>query len=318
MTQSIINVTGQPQANADRALVQTMRPAELTSRFNPGNWLDRREIHTQNFSAVSGSYERSAAITGSWHSSAVHFLDMRLDVRPQASRGCFENGHDEYLPMGEILFVPCGQRYLGNGGTGTQRNLFVFLKAGQHADESEFFAKQITPTVLRDFLDLRNVRIRYLMKQIARELYQPDFASELIQEGMGAILLAELVRQLHHQHDPVEGRGRLSPRAMRLIKERVMDGKGAPSLSELASLCQLSQRHLMRAFREETSQTIGAYIKQVMMDKAAYLLRFTNHHIASIAHDVGFMNAAAFSTAFRRAFGKSPREFREACRARIS
>jgi AraC family transcriptional regulator len=80
----------------------------------------------------------------------------------------------------------------------------------------------------------------------------------------------------------------------------------------LARLCGLSRRQLVRAFRAETGQTIGGYIQASVIARAKRLLQDTNAPVSEIAAEVGFTNPAAFSTAFRRACGSSPRDYRMA------
>lgn len=97
---------------------------------------------------------------------------------------------------------------------------------------------------------------------------------------------------------------------MRLISELVHDSKVMPSLGDLAHACQLSRRHLMRAFRQETGQTVGEFVRYRAIDKAMKLLRDTDQPIATIATEVGFSSPSAFSSAFRRVTGESPRKYR--------
>lgn len=294
----------------NRNSILALPHGELPEIFHPGHWHSRHQTKTRSFAAVSGCYERSSPITGSWLSNTTHYFDLRLAPRSADNRGRFADAFDASVPMGEILFVPAGHRYIGTGGIGKQRNLFVFLNAETLQQDTELLEKLINPGVLRYCMDLRSDAIHSLLKQIARELYQPGFASELMMEGLGTTLLAGLARHLHQRGDQNERRGGLSTRSMHRVNERITQGEIPPSLSELAALCQLSQRHLMRAFREQTGHTIGEFMKQTMIRRAVNLLRNSDRQIASIAGEVGFTNAAAFSTAFRRVTGKTPREFR--------
>lgn len=284
---------------------------ELSRSYQPGEWLDRLSIDTRSFSAVSGCYRREAAVSGVWHHPQLHYFDLRIGRRPPQSLGRFEDAFDSLQPLGDIVFVPAGYRFQGSGSPGKQRNLFVFLAADDSCPDGVRLRELITPASLSECINLRSSRIKHLLKQISRELYQPGFASELMLEGLGTSLLAETLRLFHHKHEQVGRRGGLSPRALRLIQQRIGDGEQPPTLAELAALCRLSRRHLMRAFQEETGQTLGHYVKQQMMEKASRLLRHSDLQISQIAARVGFTSAAAFSTAFRRSTGYPPRQFRE-------
>ncbi|MCK9564252.1 MAG: helix-turn-helix transcriptional regulator, partial [Bacteroidales bacterium] len=217
-------------------------------------------------------------------------------------------------PLGEVIFVPAGHRYAGGGGAGIQRNLFLFLDASQGLDDEGDF-ERLAPIRPHDCMNLRCDRIRFLLTQISRELYEPGFASELMLEGLGTTLLAETLRLLHQKRQRELGRGGLSPTHMRLINELVRDSEVMPSLGDIANTCQLSRRHLMRAFRQETGQTVGEFVQRLAIEKAMTLLRETDQLVAAIAAAAGFASPSAFSTAFRRITGESPREYRARQRA---
>jgi transcriptional regulator GlxA family with amidase domain len=87
-------------------------------------------------------------------------------------------------------------------------------------------------------------------------------------------------------------------------------------IAELAELCGLSRRQFTRAFREETGQTISSYLQNLTLQRAKTLLCETDEPIQVIAAKVGFSCASAFTIAFSRATGSSPRTYRYAMRAR--
>jgi AraC family transcriptional regulator len=72
----------------------------------------------------------------------------------------------------------------------------------------------------------------------------------------------------------------------------------------------MSPRHLIRAFRQQTGQTIGSFVQQITIERARKLLAETDDSIKVVAAKVGFSSAAAFATAFRRSCGVSPLQFR--------
>lgn len=281
----------------------------LSSNFSPGRWLDRRQVSVSSFTAISGSYERQAPISGGFYTNEAHFFDLRLAARTPTAHGRLADYVIEPQPLGELSFVPAGHRYAGGGGAGLQRTLFLFLDARQGLeDEGDF--ERLAPVDPHDCMNLRYDRIRLLLAQISRELYEPGFASELMLEGLGTTLQAETLRLLHQKRQRKLGRGGLSPTHMRLINELVRDSEIMPSLDDIASTCQLSRRHLMRAFRQETGQTVGEFVRCLAIEKAMTLLKDSDQPVATIASIVGFTNPSAFASAFRRISGQSPRQYR--------
>lgn len=83
-------------------------------------------------------------------------------------------------------------------------------------------------------------------------------------------------------------------------------------LSDLARAVGTNTRNLNDAFRKFTGVTALNYLREVRMKEAARLLRETGLDVQTIATDLGYGNAANFSTAFRERFGMSPRQFRNA------
>src|SRR3546814_18606710 len=66
----------------------------------------------------------------------------------------------------------------------------------------------------------------------------------------------ELARYCERIND-VQSGGGLSSWRLRLIDERLHEGRDAPTLTELAELCKLSVRQLTRGFRASRGCSIG-------------------------------------------------------------
>ncbi|HNL40378.1 MAG TPA: helix-turn-helix domain-containing protein, partial [Saprospiraceae bacterium] len=80
---------------------------------------------------------------------------------------------------------------------------------------------------------------------------------------------------------------------------------------ELANGIHLSVAQTNRKIKEKTGLTTEQYILKYRLEKALDMLQGTDKSIREIAFAVGFREAAHFSNAFRRYFGKSPRETRK-------
>jgi AraC family transcriptional regulator len=84
----------------------------------------------------------------------------------------------------------------------------------------------------------------------------------------------------------------------------------APTLAELAALCRLSVRQLTRGFRASRGCSVGEYVAQSQVDHARQLLA-RDESVKAVAHSLGFSSPSKFSSAFRRATGQTPRQFRQ-------
>lgn len=280
-----------------------------SERFPVGRVIDARSIRTPNVTAMMLDYDRDFPVSGVWYSKKIHFFDMSIAKRPPGARGYFDEAFTDYRSLGKIFFLPAGHRYHGEGGLGRQQSLSLFLRTRPEDDEEGPFGEALVP-VLSNCMRLENDNLRNLLTRIARELTEPGFASDLLLEGLSITLLAETAQLLHRQSAKNLHKGGLSPQRLRMIEERIRAGDRSVSIAELAVLCHLSPRQLIRAFRAETGETIGAFVQRVTMDRAKSLLGDSEKPISVIAAELGFASTAAFSTAFHRSTGQYPRDYR--------
>lgn len=286
---------------------------EAAGRDRPSHEpVDVRRVEGTAVSALIFEYARDTAVAGEWFADDVHYFDMVLSdmrhgSRPAGTRGCFPEAFSDFQNVGKVLYAPPGRRFSGWGGSGRQRTLSVFLhKQSGCAEEPELAGDP--ERVLRQCVSLPSEPVQRLLTEISRELYRPGFASTLMIEGLALTAQACAMRTLRGVAPAAKGG--LPPWRLQLIEERLRDGEGMPTIFELAELCRLSRRQLMRAFRQETGETIGAFVQRVAIERAKALLRSTENPIRLVALECGFTNASAFATAFRRAVGASPRDFR--------
>ena len=141
-----------------------------------------------------------------------------------------------------------------------------------------------------------------------RELHEPDFASQNMIENLARQLAIEIVRRFKlRDAKPGYLVGGLAPWRMRLIQERVYSDLPVPNLEELANLCDMTVRHLSRAFRTETGLTVGKYVEAAMAERARAMLG-NGTPVREVAANLGYATSGSFSCAFRRATGLLPRE----------
>ena len=81
-------------------------------------------------------------------------------------------------------------------------------------------------------------------------------------------------------------------------------------LAALGRRANLSPAHLQRVFKAAVGETPKSYVIRLRVERAAFCLLAHESTVAQIAADCGFQSPETFIRAFRRRFGKSPREYR--------
>ncbi|MBQ0071495.1 MAG: helix-turn-helix transcriptional regulator [Spirochaetales bacterium] len=82
-------------------------------------------------------------------------------------------------------------------------------------------------------------------------------------------------------------------------------------LSEAAEMVQISPQHLSSLFKETTGMTFVKYYNSLRVNRAAWLLVYTNEEIRTISHTCGFESTSYFIRVFRETTGKTPLRYRK-------
>lgn len=101
--------------------------------------------------------------------------------------------------------------------------------------------------------------------------------------------------------------GRRIARAMALL---AADPARSPTLEELAGAAAFSPFHFHRIYRELTGETPADTLARLRLSQAAVLLVRDGLPVAAVAARSGYGSAAAFTRAFRAAYGIPPAAYR--------
>lgn len=164
-------------------------------------------------------------------------------------------------------------------------------------------------------MNVQNGTVRMALQRMVSELQKPGFAASAIIEGLGIYLAGELTDILAEDSRTARTGG-LAPWQLRRIDEHLQGGNWDCRIGDLAALCGISARHLMRAFRQSTGRPLADYIAGVRADRARALLENDTLSISDIAQELRFSRPAGFTTAFRRLTGLTPSAYRQFHRAR--
>lgn len=210
--------------------------------------------------------------------------------------------------MGRLAMVPPEQELSSISQPGSARGIRCLLDA----ELLESFLDDVPDwqeASLHEAFHLSGGQIEWLMRRMYREMTEPDFATVPMLEVLSKQLAVEIVRKFRLRSINDFRTGGLAPWRMQRIRERLHADDPLPDLAELATLCDMTVRHLARAFRTETGQTLGKYREQVMVERATQMLG-TGMTIRDVGMALGFSGAGGFRSAFRRATGFLPGEIK--------
>jgi AraC family transcriptional regulator of arabinose operon len=83
-------------------------------------------------------------------------------------------------------------------------------------------------------------------------------------------------------------------------------------VEELAAMVNLCASRLEHLFKSVVNRSIREVIQTRRLEEAANLIATTHERISEVVYFVGFRDVPNFNHAFRRRFGMSPREYRNA------
>jgi AraC-like DNA-binding protein len=125
-------------------------------------------------------------------------------------------------------------------------------------------------------------------------------------------LLGVVVEQKQHRtaYELPRPRSETTARAM----DWVLAHLAQADLAQAARHARTSPRTLRRRFEAETGLHFRAFLTQARVQRSIELLARSSRSVLEVALEVGFQSPSAFTQAFRRSLGQTPRDFRRATR----
>ncbi|CAN7314017.1 AraC family transcriptional regulator [Phenylobacterium sp. LjRoot225] len=239
----------------------------------------------------------------------LFWMDICLTPRRPNERARYVDrwGPHRFSPLGPVIALPPGEtlHMVSAGGRRTSLICQLPAEAVQRWLPEDF---ELTDRRLEACLDISSATIRSLLLRLAQELHDRAAGFEALCEAIASQLSIELARYLMAASEAVDTGGLASWR-LRVIDSRLAKPGAAPTLSDLAALCNISVRQLTRGFRTSRGCSIGDYMAQSRIETAKRRLA-TGEGIKAIATSMGYASQSTFTYAFRCATGVTPREFR--------
>ena len=144
-----------------------------------------------------------------------------------------------------------------------------------------------------------------------RTLDELNPPSRIEMEARALLIVEHLVRTYHTARPAPLRRGGLAPWQLKRACEAMMaEIDRNPGLDDLAEVVGCSPTHFSRAFKQSTGLAPFHWLAERRIEKAKALLEEGGLSLAEIALAVGFSAQPQFTTAFGRATGVTPGQWR--------
>ncbi len=160
---------------------------------------------------------------------------------------------------------------------------------------------------------------RWLLDQLVEERSVEQPGTQLASAHLAQLLFIQILRaHLKTAHPKPAGwlRALGDPRIAPALLLMHGDPARAWQLDELAGACAMSRTTFAFHFRTIAGTTPLAYLTEWRMRLAERALKEQNVSVASVAQTLGYSSESAFSSAFKRVNGTSPKSYRSAARGR--
>ena len=199
-----------------------------------------------------------------------------------------------------------------------------FLILGSHfrlEGDARFLLDALPPVVLLESEEQRQ-SLRWAVDRLLREMRDPQPGGTLIAQQIASTMLVEALR-LHVAEDIKKYPGWLAALGDLRLRAALSCIHGEPArawtLAGLAHAAGMSRTAFAQLFKQKVGRSPMEYLTHWRMTIAAKRLKNAKESISSLAPAVGYKSESAFSAAFKREWGSSPREHSRAkCAARPS
>ncbi|MGJ4995774.1 helix-turn-helix domain-containing protein [Bradyrhizobium sp. HKCCYLS3077] len=221
---------------------------------------------------------------------------------------------------GTIWLCPAGTREEDIKVSAWHEVLHLYLPVGRFDQLSEFYpGARIRAHSIRYLGGIHDEYIRRIGQSLVDEMRAPSAAGHVRADSLAISLVARLAQRYSsdwsYGTNPAAVRAQLDERRVgRVIDFMIANIDQDLSIDDLASIACLSPFHFIRMFQKAVGKTPARYLNELRLERAKTLLVLGNAPLADIALGCCFSSQSNFTSAFRRATGVTPNEYRNTSR----
>lgn len=271
---------------------------------------DRRGVATLRGGAIHSVWSATS------HSFVAesHYAPVFLSPTPNVQASIGNNAMREFdVPAGALGVVPAGNEATTIWPS-MRESVAVVITPSALVDlaEREYDGKsfELRPT-LATTADLWALHVAKLLRT---ELNRGTKANELYVDSIITLFGIHLLRNYSDASgQPQPARGELSSRNSHRIREFLFENFASKlSVADLASVCELSPRHFIKAFTTTFGQPPHQYLTNLRLDFAERLLLEGKLTITEVAVFSGFSSQSHLTATLRQHRGVTPAQLRNA------
>ncbi|BAW97899.1 AraC family transcriptional regulator (plasmid) [[Synechococcus] sp. NIES-970] len=286
---------------------------ELCQRFNKPLMISSRQM---NWSGILVEQCQSPVSTYEVELPALsdHWLSLHLGNSTPLIQKRGDRRHESILHEGDNLFIPAGQPsywYKGKSGI-TCSPLFICLKPEliqQVAEASDIDSRRFE---FMHCFGQQDLQLHQIGMLLFAELRSGGVMGKLYAESLAQILVIHLLRHYSNLTQPIASQ---NSSFSRIQMQQVIDYiqtylNRDLSLTELASVVNISPTYFASLFKQEMGISPHQYVIRQRVERAKLMLSKTDLAIADIALQVGFSSQSHLTQQFKRLTGMTPRQVR--------
>ncbi len=176
----------------------------------------------------------------------------------------------------------------------------------------------VLPPVVHIRSESDKTAMRWALERMMEELREPRPGSILVAQQLAYVMLVQALR-LHLAEGEKGGVGWLFALADEHMAAAIQAMHGEPAhdwtIRKLAERVGMSRSTFALRFKELVGKSPMEYLTHWRMLVASDKLAHSNEPVSTIAFSLGYESESAFSTAFKRVMGRSPRRYSRAQKA---